>query len=138
MSLVDDIRAALPVLRAEAEGRMVDECSITRGGGAQTFDPNTGTYTTPAGSTIYVGPCEVQISDGLNAQTSEAGGQVVTERRVTVKVPMSVEGVQVDDVVTITASELDPDLVGQTFRVMSTFAKTFATSRRLQVEATDL
>ena len=117
---------------------MVDECTITRGGGDPTFDPNTGTYTNTVGTTIYVGPCEVQISDGLNAQTSEAGGQVVTDRRVTVKVPMSVEGVRVDDVVTITASELDPDLVGQSFRVMTGFAKSFSTARRLQVQATDI
>ena len=124
--------------RIAAEARMVDACTITRGGGAPTFNPNTGTYTNTAGTTIYVGPCEVQISDGLNAQTSEAGGQVVTDRRVTVKVPMSVEGVRVDDVVTITASELDPDLVGQSFRVMTGFAKSFATARRLQVQATDI
>lgn len=115
---------------------MLDACTITRGGGDPTFDPNTGNYSTPASSTIYSGACEVQISDGLNAQTTEAGGQVVTERRVTLKVPMSVENVQVDDIATITASALDPDLVGQTFRVAATFAKSFATSRRLQVEET--
>lgn len=115
---------------------MVDACTITRSGGDPVFDPNTGTYTTPAGSTIYTGACEVQISDGLNAQTFEAGGQVITERRVTLKVPMSVEDVRVDDIATITASMLDPDLVGQTFRVMGTFAKSFSTARRLQVEGT--
>lgn len=115
---------------------MLDACTITRGGGDPVFDPNTGTYTTPAPSTIYTGVCEVQISDGLNAQQTEAGGQVVTERRVTLKVPMSVTGVEVDDIATITASLLDPDLVDQTFRVMGTFAKSFATARRLQVEET--
>lgn len=117
---------------------MVDACAITRAGGAPTFDPNTGTYTDPADSPVYTGACEVQISDGLNASTSEVGGQVVTERRVTVKVPVSAEGIQIDDVVTITASDLDPDLVGQRFRVVAGFAKSFATSRRLQVEAVDL
>lgn len=134
MTLVDDIRQALPGLRAEAEGRMVDACTITRGGGDPVFDPDTGEYTTPAGSTIYTGPCEVQISDGLNAREADAGGTEITLSRLTVKVPISVEGVQVDDVVTITASELDPDLVGQTYRVIAGFAKSFATARRLQVE----
>ncbi len=117
---------------------MLDACTITRGGGEPTFNPTTGAYTTPAGSTIYTGVCEVQISDGLNARTSEAGGQVVTERRVTVKVPISVVGVEVDDIVTITASALDADLVGQTFRVLAEFAKSFATARRLQVEGVTL
>lgn len=136
MSLVDDIVAALPGFRAEAEGRMVDACTITRGGGDPVFDPNTGTYTTPAGTTVYTGKCEVQITDGLNARAADVGGTEVTLSRLTVKIPMSVEGVQVDDIVTITASLLDPDLVDQTFRVLAGFAKTFATARRLQVERT--
>ena len=133
------IESVTAVGRLAAEGRMVDACTITRAGtGDTTFDPNTGTYTDAADSTIYTGRCEVQVSDGLNAQTTEAGGQVVTDLRVTVKVPMSVEGVAVDDVVTITASELDPDLVGKTYRVLGTFAKSFATARRLQVEEVSL
>lgn len=124
--------------RTAAEARMVDACTITRPGGEDTFNPNTGAYTTPAGSTVYTGACEVQVSDGLNAQTTEAGGQVVTDQRVTVKVPVSVEGVTVDDVVTITASAHDPNLVDKTYRVLGGFAKTFATSRRLQVEEVTL
>lgn len=120
--------------RTAAEARMVDACTITRSGGEETLNPTTGVYTTPAPTTIYSGACEVQVSDGLNAQETEAGGQVVTQRRVTVKVPMSVTGVQVDDVVTITASALDADLVDEVFRVVGEFAKSFATARRLQVE----
>lgn len=134
MTLVNDIRATLPLLRAEAEGRMVDACTITRGGGADTFNPTTGVYTTPAGTTIYTGKCEVQISDGLNARETDAGGTEVTLSRLTVKIPISAEGVQVDDIITITSSLLDPDLVGQSYRVMAGFAKSFATCRRLQVE----
>lgn len=139
MTLVDDILATLPQLRTEAEGRMVDACTITRAGaGDTTFDPNTGLYTNAADSSIYTGKCEVQVSDGLSAQTTAAGGQVVTDLRVTVKVPMSVENIAVDDVVTITASLLDPDLVGKKYRVIGTFAKSFATARRLQVEEVSL
>lgn len=136
MSLVDDILGTLPFLRTEAEKRMVDACTITRGGGEDSFDPLTGEYTTPAGSTVYTGACEVQISDGLNARESEAGGTEITVSRVTVKVPISVEGVREGDMVTITASLLDADLVGQQFQVVAGFAKTFATCRRLQVERT--
>ena len=122
--------------RVAALARMLDACVVTRSTGEPVFDPDTGTYTTPAPTTIYTGPCEVQVSDGLSAQTSEAGGQVITAQRLILKVPMSVEDVQVDDVATITASLLDPDLVGQTFRVMGTFAKSFSTARRVQVEGT--
>ncbi len=133
--LVDDIRAVLPDLQAEAEGRMVDTCTLAHPGGEETFDPDTGTYTTPAATTYYSGPCEVQISDGLTARETEAGGTELTLSRLTLKVPVSVEGIEVNDIATITASELDPALVDQEYRVLSGFAKTFATARRLQVEA---
>lgn len=132
--LVDDIRSALPGLRVEAEGRMVDACTIAHPGGEPTFDPDTGTYTDGAPTVFYTGKCEVQISDGLNARDTEAGGTELTLTRVTVKVPIIVEGVERGDLVTITASELDPDLVGQEFTVLAGFSKTFATARRLQVE----
>lgn len=122
--------------RSAADARMVDTCTVTRGGGDDTLNPTTGAYTTPDDTILYTGQCEVQISDGLNTQTSDAGGQLVTQRRVTVKVPISVTDVEVDDIVTVTSSALDADLVGQTFRVVGTFAKTFATARRLQVEGT--
>lgn len=117
---------------------MIDACSITRGGGASTFDPDTGEYTTPAGSTIYVGKCEVQVTDSLNAQDADAGGEVATVLRLTLKVPVSVTGVRIDDVATVTDSVLDPDLVGRTFRVVSPHSKSFATARRLQVEEVSL
>lgn len=124
--------------RTAAERLMVDTCAITRSGGADTFDPDTGEYTTPAGTTIYAGACQVQLTDSLNASTPDVGGEAATISRLVVKVPMSVEDVQVDDVVTITASLLDPDLVGRRYRVASRFAKTFATARRLEVEETSL
>ncbi len=112
---------------------MVDACTVTRPGAAGTFDPDTGTYTNPTGTAVYSGPCEVQVSDGLTTQNPEAGGQELTITRLTVKVPVSVVGVRVDDVVTVTASLLDPDLVGRVFKVTAGHAKSFLTARRLQV-----
>lgn len=134
MSLASDVAAALPLLRAEAEALMVDSCTITRDGGAPTFDPNTGTYTDPAGSTVYTGACQVQLSDGLSARSSEAGGTELITSRVTVKIPVSATGVRVGDVVTITAATLDPDLVDHRYVIAAEHAKTFATARRLEVE----
>jgi hypothetical protein len=49
------------------------------------------------------------------------------------QLPMSVTGVQVEDVVAITASGLDPDLPGRKFRVASQAAKTHASARRLEL-----
>lgn len=122
--------------RAAAESRMVDACTIAHPGGEPVFDPSSGTYTDPASTTIYSGKCEVQVSDGLNARETEAGGTELTVSRVTVKVPVSATGVRVGDVVTITAvhPDGDADLVGQEFSVKGPHGKTFATARRLQVE----
>lgn len=137
VTLADDIAWALPSLRAEAEARMVDACTISHAGTDDTtFDPNTGTYIDAADSTVYSGPCEIQVSDGLNAQQSDTGATLVTDTRVTLKIPVSVTGVEIGDLATITTATNDPDLLGQTFTVIGLHAKTYATARRLQVERT--
>lgn len=131
--LADDITRELPFLRQQAESLMVDEATITRNGGEAVFDPVTGTYTDPADSTIYTGPCRVQVG-APSVTTPEAGGDVLSVLRLTVQVPVSATGIQVNDVVTITAATHDPDLEGKTYRVTGTHAKTHATARRLEVE----
>lgn len=134
MTLADDITAALPLLRTEAEGRMVDSCTITRPTDEETFDDTTGTYDDTDTSTIYTGKCEVQLSDGLNARGTNTGGSDVTITRLTVKIPVSATGVKVGDLVTITVGTHDPTLVDSKFAVVAGHAKTFATARRLEVE----
>jgi hypothetical protein len=122
--------------RAAAERLMVDECTITRAGeGEPVFNETTMQYDPPPGSTVYTGRCRVQLT-GAMAGTPEAAERVLVVQRATVQVPISVTGVEVDDVVTITASAHDPDLVGNRYRVRSLFAKTHATARRLEVEET--
>lgn len=134
MTLAADIALHLPALRAEAEARMVDACTITRPTDEETFNDTTGTYDTSGVETIYSGRCEVQLSDGLNARGTEAGGSDVSITRLTVKIPVSAVGVQVDDLVTITAATWDVDLAGQKFGVIAGHSKTHATARRLEVE----
>lgn len=134
MILAYDIARALPGLRREAEGRMIDTCTIRRPGGDPVFDPDTGDYIDPPSTVVYSGKCEVQISDGLTASTAEAGGTEITARRLALKVPVSVTGIKVDDLVTIDACVNDSELVGSQFRVIAGHAKTWATARRLHVE----
>lgn len=115
---------------------MRDEVEIIRpASGGSVFDPTTGEYTEPADADVYSGKCRVQIGDGLTAQDAEAGGQVLTVQRLMLQIPVSVVGVHIGDVATITAvhPDGDPDLVGRVFRIDSTFAKSQATARRLQV-----
>ena len=116
--------------RAAAEVGMVDACTIRRVTGS-TVDDNTGIIT-PTRSTVYSGRCRVQ-QQAASAQGTEVGEDYQLLVRLEVQVPMSVTGVQVGDEVTITASEHDPDLVGQVFLVRELFGKTHATARRLGV-----
>lgn len=134
MTLADDIATALPLLRMEAEARMVDACTITRPTDVETFDDEAGDYDAVGNSTVYTGKCEVQLSDGLTARASEAGGSDVTVSRLTVKIPVSATGVKVNDLVTITRSTFDTDLATLRFAVIAGHSKTYATARRLEVE----
>lgn len=114
--------------RAAAIALMVDACTIQHQTGSST-NTTTGAVT-PTYSTVYTGPCKVQGA-------MSAGGQDIAEAHLAVlrpfvHVPITVTGVVEGDVVTITASVNDVELVGRVFRVLGPDHKSFATARRLQ------
>lgn len=117
--------------RAAAEQLMVDACTITRET-SHTTDPDTGVRT-PTFATVYDGRCRIQQQTGVS-RPATTGEALVYQLPITVQVPMSVTGVQVDDIVTITASVLDPDLAGRDLWVRELYHKTHATCRRLGCE----
>jgi hypothetical protein len=134
VNLAGEIAATLPALRAAAERRMVDSCTITHpAAGLGTFDDDTHTYAPPTETPVYAGRCRVQTRDGLVAADRNVGERQITVLRFEVHVPLVATGIAVDDLVTITAAR-DPDLVGRRFRVTASHAKTDATARRLQCE----
>jgi hypothetical protein len=119
--------------RAAAESLMVDTCTITRTTGESTNE-DTGVVT-PTTSTVYTGRCRVQQSQlGADSTPSDPGEVYVRLVAFEVQLPMSVEGLRVQDVITITASALDPDLVNRSFNVLGLAHKTHATARRIQVQ----
>ena len=135
MSLVDDVTAELPALRAQAEALMVDTCTITSGAASTSFDPNTGTYTDAAGSTVYTGPCRVQITDSVTTSGENVGEQLVVTERVTISIPVSADPVPINSVVTITAvADISTVAVGAKYRVTGSHAATHKTARRLPCE----
>lgn len=121
--------------REAAEALMVDTCRIERLTG-QVRDEATGQYV-PAYEPVYEGPCKVQTRD-VQPLTPTAGDQAVVVTRFEVHVPVSVRGVEVDDVVEVTAvgPVSDPELVGRRFRVAAQFHKSKPTARRFPVEET--
>ncbi len=118
--------------RVAAEALMVDACTITRP--AVTFtNPDTGQQTIEA-TAVYSGPCRIQQHVPGGSRPSDVGEAYDLMLRLELQIPMSVTGVQVNDVVTMTSSVHDPDLPGRTFRVRDLAHKTHATARRLGLE----
>ena len=135
MSLFDAITAELPNMRERAEALMVDTCTITSGEASTTFDPNTGTYTTTPGSTVYTGKCRVQVTDSVTTTGENVGEQLVITERVTISIPVSADPVPINSVVTITAvDDISTVAVGAQYRVTGSHAGTHKTARRLPCE----
>lgn len=118
--------------RAAAEKLMVDACLIRQPSTFGDLDPDTGLRTETPGAVAYTGKCKVQTYEA-HESTPESGAHQYTVQRLSLHVPATVE-VDVDYIATITASALDPNLVGKRYRVAGFLHKSFATANRLQVE----
>ena len=131
MTLGDDVVATLPLLRAQAESLMRDTCTITRPGVPQ-LDENTGLLTAPE-ALVYEGKCKVQSKDSSTASL-DAGGAVFRVVSRQVHIPVGVADVRNDDVVTVTASLLNPFGVGRKYRVEGFTPDSFDTAARIPVK----
>lgn len=119
--------------RRAAEALMVDACTITRSTATQTLDTASGEYVTTPAETVYAGPCRVKPSDNTD-RVVDAGGQAVSLFPFVVSLPISAVQHEVDDVVTVTTSQLDPALAGLVLRVRQVLAGSHMTARRLGCE----
>lgn len=97
------------------------------------LDEDTGQYTKIPGELKYAGPAKIQTTDTIG-NDADAGDRNVIQTRFRVDLPMSAPAAEVDDIFTVTTSDLDPELAGCRFRVASLTHKTFMTARRLAVE----
>lgn len=131
MSLASDVLAVLPQLRAEAESLMFDACTVDRPGAVVT-DSNTGAVT-PSLTRIYAGKCKVQQTMAQSANPN-AGGHSFTVQSTRWDTPISAGPFAVNDVVTMTAAVLDPQMAGRVYRVVELFHKSGATAQRVRVE----
>lgn len=112
---------------------MVDACTITRPSGTSTFNPTTGQSTPGSPTAVYTGACRVKPRDNAD-RVVQFGQEAVSFWPYLVSVPMSVTGIALDDVVTVTASALDPALVGLVLRVREVLSGSHLTARRLSCE----
>jgi len=117
--------------RREAETLMVDTCTISRPGEPVT-DPDTGNVTDSM-TTVYTGKCKVASKDSSVASPDVAGASFTVVSRQ-VHVPAGVADIQDGDVVTVTASLLNPFGVGKQYRVEGFEPDSFETAARLPVK----
>lgn len=110
---------------------MLDSCTVTRQTGVYT-DPGTGNVT-PTYVQVYSGPCKIQQTIAQSS-SPEAGGHKFTVLGMRLDLPVAVGPVAIDDVVTLTASVLDSQLVGRVYRVTEIFHKSMATAQRTRIE----
>jgi len=111
---------------------MVDECTVERlGDGAFTNAANGVVDTFP--TEIYSGKCKMQQTMSQSS-TPVSGGHQFTVQDTRWDTPVSAGPFQIDDVVTVTAAVLDPQLVGRQYRVVELFHKSAATAQRTRVE----
>lgn len=112
---------------------MHDECEIRRPPTLAPLDTQTGDRDVVEGDLVYDGKCRVFTYEPFES-TPQSGQHVYTVQRKQIHIPVSVEGVQVNDEVTITLATLDPSLEGKRFRVAGTHHVTFARDQRLLVD----
>lgn len=118
--------------RIAAERLMQDAVVIKRPPLVPATNPDTGEVT-PAPTTIYTGIAKIQAG-GASGSPESVGEAELTTSQLVLHIPFSVTGVTTDDVCTVTASLLDPDLVGKVFTIRAPMHKSFATARRFSVQ----
>ena len=133
--IAEDVAAALPFLRAEAEALMVDTVLVEHPTGATTPDPVT-LEEVPVYVSVYAGKGRVQRSGQLASQEDVTGGFEFGVDSLLVQLPLAATGIARGDRVTVTGlgAISDPDLLGLVATVQANLTKTHPTKRTLVCE----
>lgn len=116
--------------QAFAIAGMVDTCLVRRltGSTAGTDDGRI----VPTYSTIYAGKCRVRLRVP-RAQPQTVGQAEVFVARLELHIPTTVTGVASDDLVTVTASLHDQDLLGRVWHIRELSHETYLSARRFSM-----
>lgn len=124
----DDIAAALPALRAEAESLMVDRGTIERADGWD-VDPDNG-QRVPRWAAVATTPVRVVRVTVADLQSS-TGGQSLTQAVVEFRAPWTLADLRIGDRIILTASA-DSRLLGVPIVVSEIDHATHAVARRFR------
>lgn len=125
------IMAATRAGRRRAESLMVDECIIRR----PTGDVETEGYTvTSVSEEVYAGKCKVGSDRPHETGVTVGGSSTVTTQRHLLHLPVASGPFHVGDVATITAAPMQPNLVGNVYRIAGPDERSIQTAQRMYVD----
>lgn len=128
--LLDDVRAELPGLRAQAESLMTSQWRIERDTGEMS---ESGYSDQAMREVVYEGRGKLQTYEGYEQSTTIGPSSAVVQR-MQLHLPVSRYKPQLGDIATCMHA-CDPGLVGRRFRVAQTWpVKDFATAYRVSVD----
>lgn len=130
--LAYDIAAALPFLRAEAEGRMTQTWRI--GTLAEFTDEDTYEVVQDL-DVVYEGPGRLKSVQATSVAEPVVGAQVLAVRALELHVPVDVAGIETDMRAVCVECPEDPTLVGVVVRVKGYPTGGQVTAARIPVEA---
>lgn len=117
--------------RAAALELMTDEVEIRGPSTLGSWNPDTGKKTVIPGPLRYAGACKVQSFEGY-AAAANSGQHMYTTQQFRIDIPIGAGPVSSEDVAVITASKLNPQLVGVRATINGPLNKSGATAQRLQ------
>lgn len=131
MDLGADIAAALAELRAQADGRMTE--TVKAGTYTDGTDEETGDPTRTIVEVLYEGPARVRYSANA-VRSDDRVGLVFASQDITVSIPTAAQ-TRIPDgaAIEVTASAVDPVLVGRMFTVDGAPAMGQTTAHRYPV-----
>lgn len=109
------VDTAISYFRQRQQDLFRDAATVDRPAGTTTFNPTTGQEEPDPPTEMYAGACLIRGVTWEGTDT-EAGGDFIRLRRYQIKFPPDTD-VQLDDVITPTASTYDASLVGRSFWV---------------------
>lgn len=129
MSLASD---SVTIFRSFWADRFVDTVSIDRHAADGTFNATTLVYDAATTSNVYSGGALLRPAPVTADE--ELANELRTVVAFDVYLPHTATGIQPEDIVTVSASVTESDLVGQTMRVTAILPDSYNTRRHLKAE----
>lgn len=126
------------------EGFMLDICTVERDDNSNldsVLDPATGALVAPSPTIMYNGKCHIRPTSRSERLNEDLGEAALSIRTYRVLLPLTlpngspVVGIKVGDVLRITQTDHEQDILGNPLHVVDVGHRTLPTYRRLIVQA---